>query len=113
MPDSFKMTNLPFSLLDEKEQKLLKSSLDIGYYQQGEMIMTAGEEPEGVFIIFKGKVGESEVVKEGEVSRGTGLSFIILMKITSAAGLQFGVKLSTILSPKKRLFVMCFRQGRC
>lgn len=69
MPDSFKMTNLPFSLLDEKEQKLLKSSLDIGYYQQGEMIMTAGEEPEGVFIIFKGKVGESEVVKEGEVNQ--------------------------------------------
>lgn len=65
MPDSFKMTNLPFSLLDEKEQKMLRSSLDIGYYQKGEYIMTAGEEPEGVFIILKGKVGESEVVEEG------------------------------------------------
>lgn len=65
MPDSFKMTNLPFSLLDEKEQKILRSSLDIGYYQKGEYIMTAGEEPEGVFIILKGKVGESEVVEEG------------------------------------------------
>ncbi|WP_415893361.1 putative nucleotidyltransferase substrate binding domain-containing protein [Neptuniibacter sp. QD29_5] len=65
MPDSFKMTNLPFSLLDEKEQDLLRSSLDIGYYQKGEYIMTAGEEPEGVFVIFKGKVGESEVQEEG------------------------------------------------
>jgi len=69
MPDSFKMTNLPFSLLDDKEQKVLRSSLDIGYYQKGECIMTAGEEPEGVFIILKGKVGESEVVEEGEVSQ--------------------------------------------
>ncbi len=69
MPDSFKMTNLPFSLLDDKEQKVLRSSLDIGYYQKGECIMTAGEEPEGVFIILKGRVGESEVVEEGEVSQ--------------------------------------------
>lgn len=68
MPDSFKMTNLPFSLLDEKEQRLLSSSLDIGYYQKGEYIMTAGEEPEGVFVIFKGKVGESEVAEEGSDS---------------------------------------------
>lgn len=69
MPDSFKMTNLPFSLLDDKEQKVLRSSLDIGYYQKGECIVTAGEEPEGVFIILKGRVGESEVVEEGEVSQ--------------------------------------------
>ncbi|PIE24580.1 MAG: cyclic nucleotide-binding protein [Neptuniibacter caesariensis] len=68
MPDSFKMTNLPFSLLDDNEQKLLRSSLDIGYYQKGEYIMTAGNEPEGVFVILKGKVGESEVVEEGSDS---------------------------------------------
>lgn len=66
MPDSFKMTNLPFSLLDQKEQAMLKSSLDIGYYQKGEVIMAAGEEPEGVFVIFKGKVGESDVTEEGD-----------------------------------------------
>lgn len=66
MPDSFKMTNLPFSLLDEGEQKLLRSSLDIGYYQKGEYIMKAGEEPEGVFVIFKGRVGESDVTEEGD-----------------------------------------------
>ncbi|WP_339892245.1 putative nucleotidyltransferase substrate binding domain-containing protein [Neptuniibacter pectenicola] len=69
MPDSFKMTNLPFSLLDEKEEQTLRSSLDISYYQKGEVIMAAGEEPEGVFIILKGRVGESEVVEEGETSR--------------------------------------------
>lgn len=64
MPDSFKMTNLPFSLLDENEQNLLRSNLDIVYYQKGEYIMTAGEEPEGVFVILKGRVGESEVAED-------------------------------------------------
>ena len=58
MPDSFKMNNLPFSLLEDDEQALLKSNLDICYFQKGEMILAAGEEPEGVYIIFKGKVGE-------------------------------------------------------
>lgn len=64
MPDSFKMNNLPFSLLDADEQNLLKSSLDICYFQKGETILAAGEEPEGVYIIFKGKVGESEAADE-------------------------------------------------
>ncbi|WP_420599310.1 DUF294 nucleotidyltransferase-like domain-containing protein [Neptuniibacter sp.] len=66
MPDSFKMTNLPFSLLDEKEQALLKSSLDIAYYQKGEVILAANTEPEGVYVIFKGKVGESEATENEE-----------------------------------------------
>lgn len=66
MPDSFKMTNLPFSLLDEKEQTLLKSSLDIAYYQKGEVILAANTEPEGVYVIFKGKVGESEATENEE-----------------------------------------------
>jgi CBS domain-containing protein len=68
MPDSFKMTNLPFSLLDEKEQKLLKSNLDIGYYQKGEVILAAGTEPEGVYVILKGRVGESEAQEDGSAS---------------------------------------------
>ena len=68
MPDSFKMTNLPFSLLDESEQKLLRSSLDIGYYQKGEVLMAAGDVPEGVFVILKGRVGESDVTEDGEAS---------------------------------------------
>ncbi|MFW1677670.1 putative nucleotidyltransferase substrate binding domain-containing protein [Pontibacter sp. JAM-7] len=66
MSDSFKMTNLPFSLLDPREQKLLASSLDISYYQKGETLLAAGDEPEGVFVILKGKVVESEVAEPGE-----------------------------------------------
>jgi len=65
MPDSFKMTNLPFSLLNEEEQALLRSNLDICYYQKGEVLLAAGDEPEGVFVILKGKVGESEAADNG------------------------------------------------
>ena len=64
MPDSFKMDNIPFSLLDEHEQAQVRASLDLGYYQKGEKIITAGEAPEGVFVILKGRVRESEAGDE-------------------------------------------------
>lgn len=60
MSESFNMDNLPFSLLSAKEQALLNNNLDIAYFQKGETIITAGEVPEGVFIVLKGKVGESD-----------------------------------------------------
>jgi len=58
MPDSFKMSNLPFSLLNEREQKLLRANLDIGYYQKGEALLQVPELSEGVYVIFKGRVAE-------------------------------------------------------
>ncbi|MBT00661.1 MAG: cyclic nucleotide-binding protein [Oceanospirillaceae bacterium] len=61
MTDSFKMDNIPFSLLDQQEQALVASNLDLGYYQAGEKIITAGEAPEGVYIILKGRVSEIDV----------------------------------------------------
>ncbi|EXJ09341.1 MULTISPECIES: DUF294 nucleotidyltransferase-like domain-containing protein [Nitrincola] len=70
MPDSFKMDNLPFSLLDEREQALLRSHLDITYFQKGETIIEAGTAPEGLYVILKGRVGESdlgETLATGEV----------------------------------------------
>ncbi len=64
MPTDFNTDNLPFSLLNEEELQILKGNLDIAYYQQGEHLITAGEPPEGLFIILKGQVRESEA-KEG------------------------------------------------
>lgn len=61
MPSSFNMDNLPFGLLNEREQALLRKSLDIGYFQKDEVIMKAGSVPEGVYVVLKGKVSESEV----------------------------------------------------
>ena len=66
MPDSFKMGNLPFSLLTESEQAFLRSNLDIGYYQSGEVIIKAGEQSEGVYVVFRGRVAESEPLDEGD-----------------------------------------------
>ncbi|MGY8871085.1 MAG: DUF294 nucleotidyltransferase-like domain-containing protein [Pseudomonadales bacterium] len=68
MPSSFNMDNLPFSLLDEREQTLLRQTLDIGYFQKDEVIMQAGSVPEGVYVVLKGKVSESEV-HSGEADR--------------------------------------------
>lgn len=70
MPDAFNMDNIPFSLLNEYEQALLGKNLDIGYFQQGEAIITAGEKPEGLFIILKGRVSESEAADKGEDGGG-------------------------------------------
>jgi len=69
MPDAFKMDNIPFSLLNEDEQGLLASHLDIGYFQKGETIIAAGEKPEGLFIIFKGRVSESEAADTEDENR--------------------------------------------
>jgi CBS domain-containing protein len=66
MPDSFKMGNLPFSLLTESEQSFLRSNLDIGYYQSGEVIIKAGEQSEGVYVVFRGRVAESEPLDEDD-----------------------------------------------
>jgi len=69
MPSSFKIENMPFSLLNEKEQELLRLSLDIGYYQSGETILAAGSVPEGVYVILKGRVAESDVPGEDGVQQ--------------------------------------------
>ncbi len=64
MPSSFKMDNLPFSLLTDSEQALLRQNLDIGYFQKGEVIMAAGSVPDGVHVVLKGRVSESEASSE-------------------------------------------------
>lgn len=64
MPSSFNMDNMPFNLLEDSERSVLSRNLDIGYYQKGEVLLAAGAEPEGVFIILKGRVSESEAVDE-------------------------------------------------
>ncbi|WP_210395740.1 putative nucleotidyltransferase substrate binding domain-containing protein [Motiliproteus sediminis] len=65
MPTEFNESNLPFSLLEPDELKLLRGNLDLGYYQQGEYLITAGEAPEGLFIILKGRVRETESLDDG------------------------------------------------
>lgn len=64
MTVEFNSDKLPFSLLTEQEKRTLLNGMDIGYYQQGEHLMTAGEEPEGLFVILKGSVREVEAASD-------------------------------------------------
>ncbi len=63
MSVSFKMDNLPFSLLDAREQALLSDSLEIASFHKGEAIIEAGKPPQGVFVIARGRVAESDVAE--------------------------------------------------
>ena len=56
--NAFNADVLPFNLLEEDEYLLLQDNLDIGYYQQGEVIISTGDVPEGLYIILKGCVSE-------------------------------------------------------
>jgi len=48
--NAFNADVLPFNLLDEDEYMLLQDSLDIGYYQTGEVIISTGDVPKGLYI---------------------------------------------------------------
>lgn len=69
MSDSFNMDNLPFSLLDAREQDLLNSHLQTAQFRKGEAIIEAGKPPQGVFIIARGRVAESDVPEPDEHGR--------------------------------------------
>lgn len=64
MPSSFNAKNLPFSLLEPNELSLLRANLDVSYYQKGEVLLAAGSVPEGVYIVLKGVVSESEATDD-------------------------------------------------
>ena len=60
MPDTFIADNLPFSVLTEAEQALLLRDLQRKEYQPADILITAGQPPQGLFVIFKGRVAECE-----------------------------------------------------
>ena len=69
MSESFKMDNLPFSLLDAREQALVNETLEFACFRQGELIIEAGQPPRGVFIIASGRVAERDVAEQDEQGR--------------------------------------------
>ncbi len=60
MPDTFIVDNLPFSILTENEQTLLLRDVQRKEYQPTDILITAGQPPQGLFVIFKGRVAECE-----------------------------------------------------
>ncbi|NLY14123.1 MAG: cyclic nucleotide-binding/CBS domain-containing protein [Gammaproteobacteria bacterium] len=60
MPDMFNVDNLPFGFLTEEEKTLLLNHVQRKEYQPLELVLAAGETSQGVFVINKGQVAESE-----------------------------------------------------
>jgi CBS domain-containing protein len=56
MPSAFNFAISPFDCLGNEERKLVRNSLDIGYYREGEVILDAGAKPDHLFVIIKGYV---------------------------------------------------------
>ncbi len=60
MPDTFNVDDLPFGFLTEEEKTLLISHVQRKDYQPLDIVLAAGEISPGVFVIYQGRVAESE-----------------------------------------------------
>lgn len=58
MPDKFNMQSPPFDRLSESEQLTLRSSLDVAYYREQEVIVEANKPSHHLHILIKGAVEE-------------------------------------------------------
>ncbi len=93
----------PFSLLDEDGRKRVSGSLDLVYFDLGEIILDAGQPGESVFLIHKGEVAELDVSRSGELERighyTAGDLFGAISILRGRAGIDFG--------PNKRVSATC------
>ncbi|MGJ7512164.1 putative nucleotidyltransferase substrate binding domain-containing protein [Variovorax sp. GT1P44] len=69
MPNAFDFSASPFDCLDEAERKIVRDSVDIAYFREGEAILEPGAEPAHLFIIIKGHVSQFD---GGEAVAGFG-----------------------------------------
>jgi CBS domain-containing protein len=60
MPNAFNFSASPFDCLNKQEQKLVKDSVDIAYFKEGEIILDVGAAPTHLFILIKGYVKQLE-----------------------------------------------------
>ena len=56
MPSAFNFSASPFDCLTLEQQRLVRSSVDIAYFPQGETILALGVQPTHLFVIIKGFV---------------------------------------------------------
>ena len=56
MPNAFNFLASPFDCLTEKEKELVRDSVDIAYFREGESILRVGDQPTHLYIIIKGYV---------------------------------------------------------
>ena len=60
MPNAFNFSASPFDCLTPDEQRLVRDSVDVAYYPEGEVILDVGDAPTHLFIIIKGYVTQLE-----------------------------------------------------
>ncbi len=60
MSDTFNVEQVPFSLLNESEKALLFENVERREYKPFDVLITAGEPSQGVFVLLQGRVAESE-----------------------------------------------------
>ncbi len=58
MPDAFNFSASPFDCLSADERHLVRNSLDVAYYREGEVLLAPGMTPTHLFVIIKGHVTE-------------------------------------------------------
>src|SRR5258706_2065558 len=56
MPNAFNFSASPFDRLTPAEQRLVRDSVDIAYYRQGDTILEVGSRPTHLFVVIKGYV---------------------------------------------------------
>jgi CBS domain-containing protein len=60
MPNAFNFSASPFDCLTPEEQRLVRDSVDVVYYPEGEAILDVGIAPTHLFVIIKGFVTQYE-----------------------------------------------------
>ena len=58
MPDAFNFSASPFDCLTTDQRRLVRDSLDVAYYREGEVLLAPGMTPAHLFIIIKGHVAQ-------------------------------------------------------
>ncbi|OGB30453.1 MAG: cyclic nucleotide-binding protein [Burkholderiales bacterium RIFCSPLOWO2_12_FULL_61_40] len=60
MPNAFNFAASPFDCLNQDEQRLVRNSVDVVYFPEGETILDIGTTPTHLFVIIKGYVTQLE-----------------------------------------------------
>ncbi|MDO9197717.1 DUF294 nucleotidyltransferase-like domain-containing protein, partial [Rhodoferax sp.] len=60
MPNAFNFSASPFDCLNPDEQRLVRNSVDVVYFREGETILDVGVAPTHLFVIIKGYVTQLE-----------------------------------------------------
>ncbi|MGL6261256.1 DUF294 nucleotidyltransferase-like domain-containing protein [Vibrio sp. WXL210] len=58
MPDKFNLQSPPFDRLSEKQQNILRSSLDVAYYRSGDILVGPKQSARALHMLIKGAVEE-------------------------------------------------------